>query len=69
MDFCLLIKIWVQILVKVQVKTWMVSLAKESATDALKTSNWKNSRSNWWIGSKMGSKIANIIKKFSKNSQ
>ena len=47
----------------------LLNRAKNSATDALRTSSKghsKNSRSNWWFDC---NEIANRITKFSKNSQ
>ena len=41
MDFCLLVKIWVKILEKIKVKTWVVNTAKNHAETKLIISKLK----------------------------
>ena len=57
MDFCLLLKMWVKILIKMQVKIEVVNIVRnflimlsnmlQMHLKSLKKSNFQNSRSNW----------------------
>ena len=83
MDFCNLIKIWLKILVKIQVKAWAVNMvllamlqkpfahAKQSAIDAFKTDLKRaiKKKTAEAPGYLIGNEIANKIKEVSKTSQ
>ena len=72
MDFCLLLKIWEKVLVKIYVKIWVVNIARNvlimlknlHATDALKTTSKGAIQKTVDVtGGLIGNKIANGITK------
>ena len=72
MDFCLLLKIWEKVLVKIYVKIWVVNIARNvlimlknlHATDALKTTSKGAIQKTVDVtGGLIGNKIANRITK------
>ena len=72
MDFCILLKIWVKILVKTSTDKYdqkRLDHAKQSATNALKTSSKREIQKTAEVtGDLIGSKIPNKITKVSGSS-
>ena len=76
MNFCLLLKIWIKLLVKKYVKAWVANIArnflimiKKSAADAPKTSSKRViqevAEANYDLfGNKIANKITKVSKKF-----